>query len=124
MTLAENLSSENDAAAAVLTVLRWLDREKEPQRRRWNSSTVGRVKQRLVKKIQAAGIPIQSAECLWVQQGGYRGKHWDLARWGADWVDGSGQHWSIASWDTMTQCVKRGMTWHRDPSGYIEIFAK
>ncbi len=124
MTLADDLNSENDAAAAVLTVLRWLDREKEPQRRRWNSSTVGRTKIRLLKKLTDSGLPIPDAECLWVQLGGYRSRHWDLARWGADWVDGSGQHWSITSWDTMTQCVKRGVTWKRDTIGYIEVFAK
>ena len=124
MTLAENLSSENDATAAVLTVLRWLDMEKKPRKRRWNSSTVGRTKIRLAKKLTDSGLPIPNAECLWVQQGGYRGRHWDLARWGADWTDGSGQHWILASWDTMTSCAKTGVSWKRDSAGYIEVFAK
>lgn len=57
------------------------------------------------------GIPID-IDCdrdMWIQQGGYRHVHWDLARWGADF-HASGRYFSVYSWDTMTDCVRYGLT--------------
>ena len=131
MTLADDLSRQNDATAAELTVLRWLDREKaqkqKPRRRKWDARTVGSVKLRLFKKLREAGIPIPAPECLWGQQGGYRGRHWDLARWGADFTDENGKHWIVYSWSTMTECARYGVlvhdTHHRDLPGDCEVSA-
>ena len=84
-------------------------------------SQPGRIQLALFRKLQAAGIPIPNAECLWSQQGGYRGKHWDLARWGADFKDEFGRHWTLASWCTMSDCVRYGVTWQNDGTGYCEV---
>ena len=123
MTLADILSDKNEHAAAVLTVLRWLDSKPKPRRRRWTARTAGSVKQRLCKKLQAAGIPIPDAECLWSQQGGYRSKHWDLARWGADFRDDSGRHWTLASWCTMTDCARYGVTWCTEEDSFANVYS-
>jgi len=59
--------------------------------------------------MQQAGIPIPNEHCFWIQQGGYRHHHWDLARWGADFRDEQGRFWRIYSWCTMTECVRYGI---------------
>jgi hypothetical protein len=86
-----------------------------------DKSQPGRIRLALCDRLRAAGIRIPNAECLWSQQGAYRGKHWDLARWGADFRDESGCHWTLACWCTMTDCVRYGVTWHRDEAGYCEV---
>ncbi len=90
-------------------------------RKKRDKSQPGRIQLALFRKLQAAGIPIPNAGCLWSQQGAYRGKHWDLARWGADFRDESGCHWTLACWCTMTDCVRYGVTWHRDKRGDCEV---
>lgn len=58
------------------------------------------------------GIPI-SIDCdsdMWIQQGGYRHATWDLAAWGTNFVAAGGRHFTVYSWDTMTDCVRYGIT--------------
>lgn len=77
-------------------------------RKKRDKSQPGRIQVALCNKLQAAGIPIPNAECFWIQQGGYRHHHWDLAKWGADFRDEQGRFWCIHSWSTMTECVRYG----------------
>lgn len=122
----EELSQQNEATAAELTVLRWINKERTQPRkvkRRWDQRTVGSVKLRLFKKLTAASIPIPSPDCLWCQQGGYRNKNWDLALWGADFQDNKGTFWKIHSWSTMTDCVKYGILIHEQMPEGLEISA-
>jgi hypothetical protein len=60
---------------------------------------------------------------LWNQKGGYRGKYWDLARWGINFEfvteDGLLLHGSVHSWATMTQCAKADkMKLHKEDSPF------
>lgn len=78
----------------------------------------GRTRLRLCRLLLRHGIIVEP-EDLWTQEGGYRSRHWDLARWGsyhAWWKDGKtpdGNPWShefhISSWSTMTDCLKYGI---------------
>lgn len=82
----------------------------------------GRVAKRLAKLLQDAGVPIPDATCFWVQQGGYRHRYWDLARWGADWK-AMHEFWSVHSWSTMTACVRYGIVLVYDGPTNVEVFA-
>lgn len=75
----------------------------------------GAIAQKLIKLATEAferetGVTVVSAR-IWNQQGQYRGKHWDLARWGVDFTfhtkHGTTARGSIHSWSTMTQCAKQ-----------------
>lgn len=66
------------------------------------------------------GIPV-SIDCdrdMWIQQGGYRHAHWDLAAWGADFRAG-GRYFSVYSWDTMKDCVRYGITVFKPARGNL-----
>lgn len=110
-----------------IEMLRWLMQQKvstavgKHATKKRDKSQPGRIQLALCRKLQAAGIPIPNAECLWSQHGGYRGRHWDLARWGADFRDESGHHWTLSSWCTMTDCVRYGVRWSKDDAGYYEV---
>jgi hypothetical protein len=82
----------------------------------------GRVATRLAKILQDAGVPIPDATCFWIQQGGYRHRNWDLARWGADWKVGH-QYWTLYSWSTMTACVRYGIVLDYDEPTEVEVFS-
>lgn len=49
-------------------------------------------------------------EDFWIQQGAYRHATWDLARWGVDIHCEGGKYLKVYSWDTMTDCVRYGIT--------------
>lgn len=54
------------------------------------------------------GVPIE-IESLWNQQGDYRGKSWDLDRWGLNFtfvLDGHRHRGTASTLATMTDCVK------------------
>lgn len=58
--------------------------------------------------LESVGILVKPHE-LWIQEGGYRNWHWDLARWGGNGVrKDSGFKVVIYSWDKMTDCVRHG----------------
>lgn len=63
-------------------------------------------------------MPLVSVEPedLWMQQGDYRKKTWDLAAWGVD-VRSSGRFLKLYSWDTMGDCVRYGITICRPMKG-------
>jgi hypothetical protein len=86
-------------------------RFKRKPRRRLGSRrhTIGRVRWKLFHRLREAGLSLPSPDCLWMQEGFYRHNVHDLARWGADWRDG-GHFYCIYSWDTMTDCVRYGIT--------------
>lgn len=71
---------------------------------------IGRVRWKLFEILQGEGYSIPSPDCFWMQEGFYRRNQHDLARWGADWRDEDGTFFSIHSWDTMTNCVRYGIT--------------
>lgn len=70
-----------------------------------------RISERLAEMLTAALQPDRAlvASDFWIQQGAYRHKTWDLARWGA-WVRVKGATRSVCSWDTMTACVRKGIS--------------
>ncbi len=78
----------------------------------------GRIRWRLAELLKEKGL-IVSPYDLWVQEGGYRHRNWDLARWGSNnarWVDDKcpdGKPWVLevilSSWSRMTQCVRYGI---------------
>lgn len=70
----------------------------------------GRIKQKLLTILNAAGLPIKDTDDFWIQEGFYRSRYHDLARWGAKWTVGHSQIFNTcASWDTMTDCVQYGV---------------
>lgn len=81
----------------------------------------GRIAMKLAKILQDAGVPIPDATCFWIQQGGYRHRYWDLARWGADWK-ADHQFWRLYSWSTMTNCVQYGIVLDYDDPTDVEVF--
>lgn len=87
--------------------------KRKGRRRGRRSEVIGSVRWKLFEMLREAGVPIVSVDQFWMQEGAYRGRRWDLARWGADFhssVDGS--FWSVHSWDTMTACVRFGFFVH------------
>src|SRR4051812_8298642 len=78
----------------------------------------GRIRERLAALLAAKGLVVVPRD-LWTQEGGYRHRHWDLARWGtsdARWEGGKapdGTPWGmtvhVSSWSTMTECVRHGI---------------
>lgn len=78
----------------------------------------GRTRIRVADLLAERGL-IVSPYDLWVQEGGYRHRYWDLARWGtneARWEDGrdpDGKERTgkvfVSSWSTMTECVQWGI---------------
>ena len=95
---------------------------------------IGRVRWKLFNMLQEAGFSINSPDELWMQEGAYRNRFWDLARWGADWKNDEGIHYIIYSWDTMTDCVRFGFTFVEEThnqniqgircSNHFEIYGK
>ena len=97
------------------------------QRKRFGSRKdhIGRIRWKLFEMLTAAGYSIETPESLWMQEGFYRSRFHDLARWGADWQDREGLHWTIFSWCTMTDCVRFGF--ESEPDGmpnHFEISSK
>lgn len=78
----------------------------------------GRVREKLAELLAEKGL-IVSPYDLWTQEGAYRSRYWDLARWGsseARWKDGKDPdgkpyHLTVrlSSWSTMSDCVKYGI---------------
>jgi len=78
----------------------------------------GRIRERIAALLAEKGL-IVSPYDLWVQEGGYRHRHWDLARWGtnhARWKDSRDPDGNerkhdvhVSSWSTMTECVRWGI---------------
>lgn len=91
-----------------------------PRSRRFN---IGRTRWKLWEMLVKAGFTIPAADCLWMQEGAYRSRYWDLARWGCQWKDDKG-YYTIYSWDTMTECVKYGIEFTTYPLGESEISSK
>jgi hypothetical protein len=72
------------------------------------------------------GIPI-NPQVLWSQEGYYRNRNLDLARWGAFIpIPESQGSVCVYSWDTMTACVKHGIVIavRRDNPNEIEVSSK
>lgn len=79
---------------------------------------VGHIRERLAELLLQEGISVEPDD-LWMQEGFYRSRYHDLARWGsytARWVTGKapdGCRWTLpihlCSWDTMTDCVRHGL---------------
>ena len=86
------------------------------------SERIGAVRWKLYEMLREAGVPIASPDQFWMQEGAYRGKHWDLARWGADFRSPSGGYFRIYSWDTMTNCTRRGFTVNVDHGSRMEDY--
>lgn len=105
-----------------------MDRKGEGMKRRGyrRKDCIGKVRWKLFQILQEHGLSIPSVDCFWMQEGAYRKKEWDLARWGADWKDNSGVHFSIYCWDTMTACARYGIKSEADRSraNCFEIFQK
>lgn len=70
-----------------------------------------RISERLAELLNDALKPERpiSASDFWMQHGDYRKARWDLARWGAT-VRVNGGDRSVCSWDTMTECVRKGIS--------------
>lgn len=70
----------------------------------------GLTKYKLRQLLKAEGL---SRIDFWEQQGDYRKSIWGLARWGGFGLfsNPTGTHpVNFCSWDTMTECVRRGIT--------------
>lgn len=73
---------------------------------------------KLAELLAEKGIVVSPYD-LWVQEGGYRHRNWDLARWGSNharWATGKDPEGHIyhleihlCSWSRMTDCVKHGI---------------
>lgn len=86
--------------------------------RRKNQNNPGRIRQKLSELLAKHGIECSPYD-LWTQEGAYRSWKWDLARWGAHncrWLDQTKTQssFSIYSWDTMTNCIKKGISFDPD----------
>lgn len=91
---------------------------------RWKDN-VGKTRLKLLKLLQDSGLTINDPHCFWIQQGAYRSRYWDLARWGADWsLPGSDLIYTIFSWDTMTDCARHGIIVEKDGNLGWEVHAK
>lgn len=77
-----------------------------------------RVSERLAELLNDALKPDRpiSASDLWMQKGDYRKATWDLARWGT-YIRVNGHPRTVCSFDTMTQCVRQGITVSTGDSG-------
>jgi len=63
---------------------------------------------------------------LWVQQGAFLSRKWDLACWGADGIPHptiTGAQISAFSWSTMSQCARRGIDIDEDSPRTVEVSA-
>jgi hypothetical protein len=96
---------------------------------------VGRTRLRMMAMLAEHGIKVDD---LWLQEGGYRHHHWDLARWGGSgtWTGNPknlkplycekqpepppGLQVTVYSWDKMTECVRNGFTIRMDERGWCE----
>lgn len=81
---------------------------------------------RLAELIAAQGYTV-APEDLMPQTGAWRTDHrLDVCRWeSVAFVDGNGRRWMVQCWDTMSDCVRYGVTIERDgrnPS-YLEVSA-
>jgi hypothetical protein len=91
--------------------------------RKRRSKEPGKIKVKLTEMLQAIGVSVSPYD-LWVQQGVYRSIQWDCARWGGHNATYNNQRLQLTSWDTMTSCVRYGITIScRDPI-YIEVYSK
>lgn len=94
------------------------------RRHRYDKHWVGRVRERLARRLAAEGFAVNPSE-LYAAQGRERSDwHQDINRWNgfgetADDRHGlaPGTHVSFDSWDTMTACVRYGVVFDRDPQG-------
>ena len=89
---------------------------------RSRSETIGAIRWKLFDMLREAGVPIVSVDQFWMQEGFYRGKYCDLARWGAGFKVGS-DFWRVYSWNTMTECVRNGFTVQYHAASEVEVYA-
>jgi hypothetical protein len=94
-------------------------------RKRFNSRKdhIGRVRWKLFEML-TEHFSIRTPEDLWMQEGAYRSRYWDLARWGADWRDEKGVYWRVFSWSTMSDCVRYGFEFEPDGVNAFEISSR
>jgi hypothetical protein len=75
----------------------------------------------------AYGVPVLvDTFHLWVQQGAFLSRKWDLACWGADGIPLptiTGAQISAFSWSTMSQCARRGIDIDEDSPRTVEVSA-
>ncbi len=72
---------------------------------------------------EALGVPVQ-VHTLWNQQGAFRGKYWDLDRWGVtfefDGPAGRPMKGTASCLATMTDCARTGI--HAEPDSMFGTF--
>jgi hypothetical protein len=84
-------------------------------RRSWSIPGLS-TREKLVELLSHLGFEVH-LEDIWEQSGDYRKNRWGGARWGAHNVqrDNDVLKVQLCSWDTMTQCVRYGITVERGP---------
>lgn len=95
-----------------------------PRRTRTNHH-VGRVRIRLAAMLAAHGYTV-APEDLHPQLGAWRTDvRLDVCRWEATVTDAAGVTWMVQCWDTMSACVRYGVTTAPDrrSSGYLNVSA-
>lgn len=95
-----------------------------PQRTR-TKHHVGRVRVRLAALLAARGYTV-APEDLHPQSGAWRTDcRLDVCRWEATVTDASGVTWMVQCWDTMSACVRYGITTDPDrrSPGYLDVIA-
>lgn len=70
-------------------------------------STAKTPREKLVDMLCDLGFKI-GLDDFWIQKGGYRNHHWDLACWGAD-CEKDRVPATLYSWNTMTKCARYGI---------------
>lgn len=74
---------------------------------------IGRIREKLADLLTKALTEREKREInvdpedFWIQEGTYRHVTWDMARWG---VNNGRVPFVIHSWDTMSDCVKHGIS--------------
>lgn len=83
----------------------------------------GRVRKKLATLLASYGFVVAPDDLL-TQRGDYRKRRWDLAIWLSNRAKRGDRVVDIASWDTMTECVRFGIS-NVAPtrSGFYEVFA-
>jgi hypothetical protein len=86
----------------------------------------GAIRWKLSELLAKAGVAVSPYD-LWTQEGFYRSRYHDLARWGSNHATYEGRKCHLCCWDTMSNCVRYGLTvawWERDNHTMVEVYRK
>lgn len=91
-------------------------------KRKWPAPNMS-VREKLAHLLRLAGLRCQ-AENLWPAQGSWRtDRRLDTYPWEGQATNAAGMLVNLSSWDTMSDCVRYGITLAPDPPSYVDVHA-